>query len=71
MIGLWYIIRSCMAAVGVALMYCAVSTSDYHTEIRQADPDSVGTMLVWGIVLMVPWMLHKLREYLKEWRGWR
>lgn len=65
--GIYRIFRSASAAVGFALLYGAVSTSDFYIlELRQAEPDSVNTMLIWGAVLMLPWLLHKARELWKE-----
>jgi hypothetical protein len=60
-----------MAAVGVALMFCAASSSDFCAELRQVDPDSVGHMALWGFALMLPFFAHKIREYFVERRNAR
>ena len=63
---LYELFRSFAVAVGLLLMFGAASSSDYYTELRQPDPESVSTMAVWGLLLTVPYVLHLLREYLKD-----
>lgn len=64
---LWKIVRTIMAIVGGFLVYGGVSTSDYYViELGQAEPPSVWTTIFIGLILMIPTLVHGIREELKE-----
>lgn len=64
---LWNIIRNIMGVVGFILIYGAVGTSDYYVlEMGVAEPPSVGRMLLIGVLLLIPTVLHGFYIYLKE-----
>ncbi len=69
---LYEVFRTFAVALGLLLWLRAAGMSDYHTLVlKQDDPECVGALLVWGLVLMIPWLLHKLREYLRDRRNAR
>lgn len=60
--SLWNVSRVLMALVGVILIYCGASTSDYYLiELSQPEPEYIGTMLKIGVVLMLPSLVHAIR----------
>ena len=64
---LWKIVRTIMAVVGGFLVYGGVSTSDFYIlELNQPEPPSVGKMIVIGLLLMLPAVIHGIRKELKE-----
>lgn len=67
---LYEILRNFAVVLGFLLCFRAACMSDYHVIVlKQDDPDTVEILLVWGLVLMLPWILHKLREYMKDRRN--
>lgn len=59
--------RNICTAAGFICFLCAAGTDDFYTEMRQMPPESVGTMVAWGFVLLIPLALHVVREKLREW----
>lgn len=54
-------IHKATACVSVILFYVAASVSDFHVvDFRQAEPGSVKTLIIWGIVFLFPTMLYAL-----------
>ena len=63
---LWRCIRNVAAIIGVILMYCAVSTSDYYVmELHTTEPKFVYITGIIGVILMVPAVIHLVRGYCK------
>ena len=63
---LWKILRTLMAVSGAILIYLAASTSDYYMiELEQAEPNYIGTMVLWGVMLIVPAFIHGCRQVMK------
>jgi hypothetical protein len=47
------------AGISLLLFYLAASVSDFHVvELGQAEPDSVNTLIVWGVVFLIPMVLY-------------
>ena len=64
---LWKIVRNMMALVGAILIYLAASTSDlYLYELGELEPYYIKYMILWGIMLMIPAVLHKISEAIRE-----
>ncbi len=64
---IYRISQSASSALGILLLFGAVSTSDFYTlELKQAEPGSVNLLILWGLILLAPSALHMLREWLKE-----
>ena len=64
--GIYRFIRIAMAAAGFICIFGAAGTDEYYTELRQMPPDSVDTMVAWGLVLLIPQGLHWLRIELRK-----
>ena len=64
---LWKIVRTLMAVVGIFLIFGGVGTTDYHLlELGQKAPSSVWTMILTGVVLMIPTFVHLIYEGVKN-----
>lgn len=60
---IWNYIRTTMAVIGGILMFGAVGTSDYYTiELRQAEPRYVWPIIFIGIAMMIPSLIHAVKE---------
>lgn len=59
--------RNICTAAGFICFLGAAGTDEFYTEMRQMPPESVGTMVAWGLVLLIPLALHIVREKLREW----
>jgi hypothetical protein len=59
-------IRRAMFIAGLIALLCAAGVDQMYTDMRQMPPDSVGTMVAWAFVLMIPQGLHWLRRELRE-----
>ena len=59
MVFLWKCFANLSALAGVVCWYCAASTSDFWIlEMGQDPPANVGTLLIWGAVLIAPKLLE-------------
>lgn len=54
------------AFIGIIFLIMSASTSDYYTEIGQKEPESVGALIMWGAILMIPTVIYLILEYIKE-----
>lgn len=63
--SLWKAVRTILAVVGIALIFGGVGTSDYHLmEMGQTTPSFAWDMVLVGIILLLPAVVHALRiEY--------
>ena len=63
--SLWKAVRITLAVVGIVLILGGVGTSDYHLmEMGQTSPSFAWEMMLVGIVLLLPAVVHALRiEY--------
>ena len=60
---LWKIVRPLMAIVGGILVFGAIGTSDYYLiELGQSEPSYVMTTILVGVVMMLPTLIHAIRE---------
>lgn len=67
MLYLWRIVRSLMAVVGFFVMWGGVGTSDYYTlELGQTAPESVMPTIIIGVMLMMPTIIHLIKEKIYE-----
>ena len=58
---LWKIVRPTLAVIGGLMILGAAGTSDYYLlELKQPEPSSVWVMLVIGLLLMVPAVIHAI-----------
>lgn len=63
MISLWRVIRNLSGILGAILAFGAVGNMDYHLiELGQAEPASAWVALGVGIAMMIPSLIHVLRE---------
>jgi hypothetical protein len=60
--------RNICTAAGFICFLGAAGTDEFYTKMRQMPPESVGTMVVWGLVLLIPLALHIARKKLIEYR---
>lgn len=64
---IYRIFRNTAACVGFILLFGAAGTSDFYTlEMKQPEPDSVNKLILWGLLLLLPLVLHHAKEWLKE-----
>ncbi len=54
--------RIITAAAGVLCIFGAAGTDQMYSNMRQMPPDSVGTMITWGFILLIPSILHLIKE---------
>lgn len=55
------------AFIGLMLLFMAASTSDLSViELGQKEPESVGTLLVWVVILMIPTAIYLALDYYKR-----
>lgn len=63
---LWKTIRTLMAIVGVILIFGAVGTSDYYVlELGQAEPPSVLSTILIGVLMTFPLLGELVYKYMK------
>ena len=63
---MWTIIRRSLGIIGGVLMFGGAGTSDFYTmELRQPDPDYAWYMIGIGILLLLPSLIHWIKEDLK------
>ncbi len=64
---LWKCVRNIMGVVGMCLVWAMASTSDYYVlTLKEPEPGYVWPLIYVGVVLMLPTVIHVIREYLKE-----
>lgn len=67
MISMWKIIRNLLAICGAVSIFGAVSTSDFYViELGRTEPSYIGTQLIVGCILVIPFVLHVLYDIYKE-----
>lgn len=58
---LWKIVRPTLAVIGSFLIFGSAGTSDYYTlELKQPEPSSVWVMIVIGLLMMAPMIIHAI-----------
>lgn len=63
---LWKIVRTLMAIVGIILIFGAVGTSDYYVlELGQAEPPSVWSTILVGVLMTLPLLGELIYKYMK------
>ena len=63
---LWKTFRTLMAVIGGILIFGAVGTSDYYVlELGQAEPSSVLTTIIIGLLMMSPIWFELIYKGLK------
>jgi uncharacterized membrane protein len=66
MIYLWKIFYKITAVVGFLLLLFSLSISDYYAlAMRQNPPENTDALIAWGAVLLIPFGIHLLCEFLK------
>ena len=61
--SLWNAIRTIMAAIGIILVFGGIGASDYYVmELEQTEPSCVWKMIVAGLILLLPSVVHALRN---------
>ena len=57
------LIRKVLAVLGVVIVYCSFSTSDFYTlELSAREPASVWVWAAIGCVMLIPTFVHWVRE---------
>lgn len=65
--SLWKIVRTLMAIVGGLLIFGGIGTSDYYLlELEQPEPTSVMPTIIFGMLLIVPQVIHLYLGHRKE-----
>lgn len=60
-------IKNMLALVGAVLVYCAVSTMDYHAfELGAKSPDHISSLLITGVLLLIPALAGVIFKAIKE-----
>lgn len=65
MIYLWKIFYKITAIAGLLCLFFAAGTDQRFADMGQMPPESVGTMITVGVVLMIPLGIHMVVEYLR------
>ena len=60
---IWAGVRTCLALIGIMCWIAGASTSDYYVmEVGQSEPDTVHRLFIVGAVLMIPMVVHIIKE---------
>lgn len=60
--------RNICTVAGFICFLGAAGTDEFYADMRQMPPESVDTMVAWGLVLLIPLALHIVREKLIAYR---
>ena len=58
--------RIVTAAAGLFMLFGAAGTDQMYADVGAMPPESVGAMVAWGFVLMIPSALHFLKGERKK-----
>ena len=58
----WKIVRAIMTIVGSVMAFGAVGTLDYYSEAGQPEPSYIWTTLVIGMLMVLPMLIHIIKE---------